>query len=287
MPTKSQNSASHLAFAALLLTVINATPLAASQPSSLDPLIAGYLDGGKAEFNLYDAVIPRYGTPRKATVTHVWVTEPWDSARAIKADPGTPGDFEVLKLNQIISYPTGVYRYEQMWSGFWKRSSSALEKFSLTHHEACGNTFKQARISNGRADYICHSYFEGHGDVTRTVELPPGAIFQDELPVRLRLMLAAGTTSETEFSIFPSVINGKSDSLVSNQSKVSIEKKSRDEVLLTVTRTAGIDRLTFEAVKPFKLLKWEMAEGGSLTLRKSLLLDYWNKNTPADEALLD
>ena len=39
---------------------------------------ASYWNDGKAEFNIYDAKIVRYGQPRQSEVLHILVREPFD-----------------------------------------------------------------------------------------------------------------------------------------------------------------------------------------------------------------
>src|SRR3981081_856378 len=88
---------------------------------------------GKAEFNIYDAQIARYGIPRACEVLHILVREPFDPKQLVKPDnPNQPDAIQVLKLNQILHVPTGLYVYQQMHSNFWRVDNSQLLKFSLT-----------------------------------------------------------------------------------------------------------------------------------------------------------
>lgn len=256
-------------------------------PIDTRPLMAGQLDKGKAEFNIYDATIMRYGQPRKGTVTHIWVKEPWNAKAGTKWDGDGQGDYEVIKMIQVISYPTGMYRYEQMWSGFWKRDSADLVKWSLTHHEACGNTFKQARIAEDKADYVHFSYFEGHGEGGTEVAIPEGAVFYDELPLKLRLLVHPGLQEPVTLPLFPTVIHAKSDPMQPTPATIRQTRRGKGEIEFEVAHTGGTDRLVYETKAPFKLLRWEMADGSNLSLRKSLFTDYWNQNQPGDEKLLE
>src|SRR6267378_3952098 len=74
-----------------------------------------YWGDGKAEFNIYDAQIARYGIPRPTEVLHILVREPFDPKQLVKPDdPNRPDAIAVLKLNQILHVPTGLYIYQQM-----------------------------------------------------------------------------------------------------------------------------------------------------------------------------
>ena len=271
----------------LLACFWGSTAMAQGLPADASLLTSDWLDQGKAEFNVYDATVIRYGHPREATITHVWVKEPWDAKRGIKWDGEGQGDFEVVKLNQIISYQTGLYRYEQAWSGFWKRGTAGLVKWSLSHHEGCGNTFKQARIAHGKADYVHFSYFEGEGDGRREIDVPAGAVFYDELPLKLRLTAAHGLTDPVTLPLFPTVIHSKAGPMEPAPATIRQTRRGRGEVEFEVQHAGGTDRLVYETKIPFKLLRWKQADGGKLTLRKSLFTDYWNQTRPGDEKLLE
>lgn len=271
---------------AVLATVFTLTKVSAEQ-QGLAPLIRGHLDKGLAEFNVYDASLPRYGEMRNAVITHIWVKEPWDASRGIKWGGTDSGDLEVLKLNQIASYPTGLYRYEQMWSGFWNTETASLVKFSMTHHEACGNTYKQGRTANGLLDYVAFSYFEGEGESAKQTPWSENAFFYDELPLRLRMLaFNQPLKNPLRISLFPSVIHTKIDQLSPQSATITQSSDSSGAILFTVDHPNGSDRFTFASESPHLLISWKRADGGSLTLRKSLLIDYWNKNHRGDESLL-
>ena len=88
----------------------------------------------------------RYGTPRQCEVLHILVREPFDSKQGVKPDDAKRADVtNVLKLNQILDVPTGLYVYQQMHSNFWRVDDARLAKFSLTSNDSCGNTYKEAR----------------------------------------------------------------------------------------------------------------------------------------------
>lgn len=249
-----------------------------------------YFDQGLAEFNTYEAVIPRYGEPRKASVVHVWVKEPWDAEKGVKAAGEKPSDFEVLKLNQIISYPTGMYRYEQMWSGFWRRDTGALVKYTLSHHEACGATFKRGDLRDGKLLYQAHSYFEGEGEIRREQKLPSDAVFYDELPLRMRVVVAGGL-KEGQMNLLRSIIDGRAsrdDTPAASATWLAIKPTKEGEpgqtTMIEIRHAEGVDRMTFESVKPWKLLRWEQASGSLLVLKESTFVDYWNRNRNSDQA---
>ena len=132
-----------------------------------------YWGDGKAEFNIYDAQIARYGIPRPCEVLHILVRELFDPKQLVKPDsPNQPDAIAVLKLNQILHVPTGLYVYQQMHSNFWRVDNAQLLKFSLTSNDSCGNTFKEARREGDHLAYEYHTYWDGMADGKENVTVP-------------------------------------------------------------------------------------------------------------------
>src|SRR5437762_13343567 len=62
-----------------------------------------YWGDGKAEFNIYDAQIARYGIPRPCEILCILVREPFDPKQFVKPEGAQrPETIAVLKLNQIL-----------------------------------------------------------------------------------------------------------------------------------------------------------------------------------------
>ena len=74
---------------------------------------------GRAEVSAYQLDYSRYGELRRGTAVAIFVTEPFAASRRVKSDL-TAGDgvFQVLKLNLIQDFPTGLYDYNLMTSTF-------------------------------------------------------------------------------------------------------------------------------------------------------------------------
>src|SRR6266403_507725 len=146
-----------------------------------------YWGDGKAEFNIYDAQIARYGIPRPCEVLHILVREPCDPKQLVKPDDSNAaGAIAVLKLNQILHVPTGLYVYQQMHSNFWRVDNAQLLKFSLTSNDSCGNTFKEARRDGDRLAYEYHTYWDGMAGGKENVSVPVNGYLYDELPWLVR-----------------------------------------------------------------------------------------------------
>jgi hypothetical protein len=277
-----------------VLLILSLTAAAHAQFSTAFFQDEKYWGDGKAEFNFYDAVEMRYGQPRKCEVIHILVREPFAERDLVKAEADTRGGtYPVIKLNQILHIPTGVYAYQQMHSAFWRCDTSALVKATLTSNDSCGNTYKEFRALGGLRGlmtagwrYEWRTYWEGMSAGEENISAPENAVFYDELPIRVRTIDFAQPRGEFEIQLAPTIIKSKKDQLAFISSKVAWEVRPDDiEVTVTSAENSGTkQRETFilEAKAPHRLREWQRPDGGRLTLRKSLKLDYWNYNQPGD-----
>ena len=266
-----------------------------------------YWGDGKAEFNFYDAVEMRYGQPRKCEIIHILVREPFAERDIVKAEANTPGGtYPVIKLNQILHIPTGVYVYQQMHSAFWRCDTGELVKATLTTNDSCGNTYKEFRALGGLRGlmnpgwrYEWRTYWEGMSAGEENIGAAKDATFYDELPLRVRMIDFTKLTQETaSFAVLlgPTIINSKKNDIRFEPVTISWERlplpsldsHSRDlrgNIRVIVRRLTGTDvRDVFilEPKPPHLMLAWHKADGGSLQLRSSLKLDYWNYNRSGD-----
>ena len=250
-----------------------------------------YWGDGKAEFNLYDAQEVRYGAARASDVIHILVREPFSQSELVKAEPGSKaGTYPVLKLNQILHVPTGLYVYQQMHSAFWRVDSGALIKATLTSNDSCGNTYKEFRALTGPAAllgdgwrYEWRTYWEGASAGEANVAAPKDAVFYDELPMRVRTIDFADARNPFAIQLAPSVVRSKKDDVKFAAASVSWSRTGGD---LTVKVTAGAltDEFLLDGEPPYRLREWRKSDGGKLTLRRSLKIDYWNYNQPDGKA---
>src|SRR5882724_9156228 len=102
----------------------------AQAPFGTELLRDGIWDDGKAEYDVYLADEMRYGIARRTEIVHIVVKEPFNTKLRVKAE--APPWREVLKMNQVVDVPTGVYAYHQMHSSFWDRETGDLLKFSMS-----------------------------------------------------------------------------------------------------------------------------------------------------------
>ena len=277
---------------ALLLIALAATARAQFSAAFLQD--EKYWGDGKAEFNIYDAVEMRYGQPRKCEVIHIFVREPFAERDLVKAEPNTRGGtYPVIKLNQILHIPTGVYVYQQMHSAFWRCDTGALVKATLTSNDSCGNTYKEFRALGGLRGlvsagwrYEWRTYWEGMSAGEEDITGPSGVLFYDELPMRVRTIDFANGAGGFATAIAGTIVNSKRDriSFIGG----SIEWAARAEAIAIRVKigpdpnNAKQDDFLLDPKPPHLLREWKKSDGGSLKLRRSLKLDYWNYNKPGD-----
>ena len=268
-----------------------------SAPRPAVPVQADFLanelwDDGLAEFNRYQGKEIRYGAAQKAEVIHILVSEHFLPRSYVKADDAqVRGTYAVLKLNQLLMIQTGVYRYQQMTSHFWRRDDGRLLRFNLTSGDSCGNTYKDVQRNRHRPqrfDYRALTYWQGMEDVRRVLEVPADGVFYDELPVWVRAFATDHAPgSGIELQLAGTIVHPQSQPLEFAPASARVEEAEHDgetRWLVTVDHEAGSDRFVLEAEWPHRLQRWDKADGGWLELIDSRRIAYWELNQPGDSA---
>jgi hypothetical protein len=247
-------------------------------------------DDGQAEVALYDARRPQYGKIVSYEAVFIVVKEDFNPRLNVKADPPYEGKtlLPVLKLNAAHSYWTDNYPYHYLLSVFVRRADpSGLVKLTLGSQEWCGNTFKQVSVAGGRVELHSHSYFDTEGDATRPLDLRPGDLLEDQLPLALRgLRFAPGL--ELAFRLLPSLLSNNLRAPVEH--RPALLKIDGEERLATpagnfaawkLRLTAGELTQTwwFEKAAPHTLLKMDSSDGRAWLLKARTRKPYWQAPT--------
>ena len=241
-----------------------------------------YWNDGKAEFSIYGAEIARYGIPRPTEVIHILVREPFDPKQFVKPeDPKRAGTLPVLKMNQILNVPTGLYVYQQMHSNFWRVDNAQLLKFSLTSNDSCGNTYKEGRREEGKFTYEYRTYWDGMAGGREDVALPANGYFYDELPFLVRTMDFSNAGKSFEVQLTGSTINAKKDNFEFKPATFSFTRADRF-IDVTLKHAGGTDTFKLDSNFPHLLREWNAADGSKLKMKRNLKVDYWNYNKPGD-----
>jgi len=267
-----------------LLALIAAVSLSRASAQFTPALLQNnsYWGGGKAEFNIYGAQIVRYGIPRQCEVLHILVREPFDPKQFVKPEGSPrPDSIAVLKLNQILQVPTGLYVYQQMHSNFWRVDNAKLLKFSLTSNDSCGNTYKEARRTGDQLSYEYRTYWDGMAEGKENIAQPANGCFYDELPWLVRTLDFSKSSGEFGVQLAGSTIHSKKDAIVFKPAKVSFKSTERT-IDVAVQHAAGADKFVLDRDGPHLLREWTAADGSHLKMKRNLKVDYWNYNKPGD-----
>jgi hypothetical protein len=245
---------------------------------------SSYWGDGKAEFSIYGADIVRYGAPRPTEVIHILVREPFDPKQSVKPDDyKRPDILPVLKMNQILNVPTGLYVYQQMHSNFWRVDNAQLAKFSLTSNDSCGNTYKEARRNGDQFAYEYRTYWDGMARGEENVTPPANGYFYDELPWLVRTVdFSKPPGKPFDIQLAGSTINSKKDAFEFKPAKVSFTATER-AITVVVEHSGGSDQFVLDAGFPHLLREWKAADGSRLKMKRNMKVDYWNYNKPGDK----
>lgn len=284
----------------------------AAAPPARDPGFGAWWHDGRAELDGYRLVVQRYGHPRAGQGVLVYVTEPFSIAQRVKVDDTArhPGDvWDVLKLNAVRDFQTGIYDYNTMVSTFVRTDDLVPVKVSFTSAEWCGNVYEELRVDSTRIGDQLFSYFEGESG-SRTVPRPAGGVLEDELLILVRSLrgpwLPPGGTRQVPFlpgtlwrrlAHRPLAWGTATIARASRTSRVHVPAGTFDVDTWTV-RVADGRTGTFdvEAAYPHRVVRWHWApaaggpalggtDAGELT--GSIRAAYWRLNQPGGERWLD
>ena len=281
----------------LLATLFyGAAPLLAPELPVLEPswIRDPLWDDGRAEVSLYDARRPQYGKSESYQAVFIVVKEDFDRELLVKADPPYEGKqlIPVLKLNAVHSYWTANYPYHFLASVFVRRDDpTALVKLTVGSQEWCGNTFKEVKLSGGRPELHAHTYFDGEGDTTRPLDLRPGDLFEDQLPLALRAMPFAHALEsglEVRRRILPSLIGNNLrrpldpvEAVIRVTGEETVATGAGRLAAWKVSVEMGELKQTwwFEKAAPHALLKMESSDGRAWLLKARARQPYWKEPT--------
>ncbi len=262
-----------------------------------------YWYDGKAEITSYKLEQARYEELHEGYAVLVFVTEDFSKSKQVKLDnPGSAKDdaVNVLKLNRIKKFDTGIYRYSMMDSVFTPVSIHEYPntlKLTSSSQEWCGNTFTQLNLHNNSYDVKSFSYFESEGDQKFSLHKE---ILEDELWARIRL--APESLPQGSIKIIPAAMASR---LTHKQLRVEIadaklEPNADDASLMDYTLVYDDShrtmKITFGKLFPHHIISWEETYksgfgSGAATLKtkairnKTLVSNYWNQNKNIDRDL--
>jgi hypothetical protein len=287
--------------------------LVAGSPSeAAAPSFDTHWHDGKAELDGYRFTIERYGHARQGRAVAIYVTEPFSRSRHVKLDDPskTPADaVDVLKLNLVRDFQTGIYDYHTMVSLFSTSADFTPLKLAFTSSEWCGQVYEELNRSGSKLSQRLSSYFEGE-PAERTLDVPEGGVLEDELFILLRGLrapyLSAGGSRVVPFLASP--FYRRLAHRAPTWTTARIERLARPETVVVpagrfaadvyVVRTADgrEGRFDVERAHPRRIVRWAWTPataGGrregmdSAELTGTRRLEYWRLHGPGDERYLE
>ncbi|TXD35588.1 hypothetical protein FRC98_15375 [Lujinxingia vulgaris] len=253
---------------------------------------------GRGEVSVYRGQIARYGELRDAQATLIFVTEPHDRRTWVKDDEvADEHRTEVIKLNQLLDFQTGVYPYRVMTSVFapvdhWdaERERHSPVKITMGVQEWCGQVFHA--LWPGRSQYLSRltSYFESEGDREEVVDVEMGALYADALPLQVReldgpfLDGAATWTGPMVVSLWRARVEHQALSVVlATITRSTVERDGQALTRFEVTWPGGARFYEVEREAPRGIVRFGAGDGSVFERVSHQRLPYWQLNREGDE----
>lgn len=285
-----------------------------AEPLAGPPFGQGFADhwrDGKAELAGYALTYPRYGELRRGTAVTVFVTEPFSDSLRVKADPGHDGPtFEVVKLNLVQDFQTGIYDYNMMTSVFvptspqHDRPAGATSKVSFSSQEWCGHVYAQALFHADRVEHVVHSYFDGEADHSGELDYPADGMAEEALWHWARGLAAPRVEpgGSAEVRVMRSLawtrlrhvpLRWSDATLHVGEATRSITVPAGEFTVREHTARigAGDHRRTWtfdvEADAPHRIVRWTRSDGVTAELLGVARMKYWQLNDRGHASLLE
>ncbi|WP_221435394.1 hypothetical protein [Algisphaera agarilytica] len=268
---------------------------------------------GNAEMATYNLTYPRYGELRTGTAVAITVTEPFNPDKRVKSDTGGEGTHNVIKLNLVEDFQTGLYDYNLMTSVFVATSTvnglpaGSPTKVSFSSQEWCGHVYQQALFSQHKTRspgvrQSVHSYFETEADQQITMSYPVGGIAEDALIMWARGLAgpSIGPGESIDAPVYRSMALQRLLHVPGKWEDATLSRQSEPETVSTpagnfecevfTAEVAGVRTYTFYIDRAEdgdrRLVKLARSDGYAMELTAVERMPYWQLNRNADEKKL-
>lgn len=286
-----------------------------NSPSNTQPIVVeqteenldNYWYQGKAEISRFELQQARYGEIHKGDAVMIFVTEDFRTDIQVKLENPANKDkaINIMKLNFVREFPTGIYDYSAMTSVFTPIGEGEIDrclKVTNSVQEWCGHVYTQLNLNSGKKyDVKSFSYFEVDGDKTFELKAP---LLEDEiwniirmnpkkLPLgRLEIVTSVLFSRLGHWSLRPIA----ADALLDVYQGEEFEGEELMEYVLVYPEHSRTLKIVFENVAPYKIQGfqeiskapfWAGGEMMTTTAKRThtILSDYWSKNKLNDRAL--
>lgn len=244
-----------------------------------------------AEISSFELSQSRYGKNHPGHAELIFVTEPFLIGKQVKDESGKGDSTDVLKLNALTTFNTGLYSYRTMTSTFrpidLEKYPHAL-KSTTSIQDWCGQAFQQSNYRNNGWSVQLRSYFENEADHDSDL---PNAYLEDELWITLRLdpnKLPTGKTKIIPGAIF-SRFHHKPVEVTTANAVANATLDLSGKIAIYTLLYPSLDRslsIGFDKEFPHIIRAWtEKTSKGTTTakLKKRLMnVPYWKLHNPED-----
>ena len=259
-------------------------------PRELSNEFKEYWFDGTADISSYHLEQVRYGQIRDGHAVLIFVTEPFSPSRQVKIDDPSGEGINVLKLNFIRKFTTGIYPYSIMMSTFSPLKyygKSGMIKETFTSQEWCGQVFTQINQREEGFVLNSYSYFEKEGDVVKVL---PQVFTEDEIWSRIKLNpreLPVG-----QLNILPGVMASRLKHFPLEPGYATANLKDLDSLYVYSVEfdNERMLEITFRQDFPYSIEGWVEKDGEQQTTArrmKTLKLPYWQLNSNRDQIWRD
>jgi len=244
-----------------------------------------------AEISSFELSQSRYGKNHPGHAELIFVTEPFLIEKQVKdesgSNPAAGKSTDVLKLNALTTFNTGIYSYRTMTSTF---RPIDLEKFphalksTTSIQDWCGLAFQQFNFEDSAWKVELRSYFENQADQNFIL---PETYIEDEVWITLRLdpkKLPMGKIQMIPGAIFTRFHHQRIQAVAAQASL-----KMKGKISTYTISYPSLDRalsIGFDTSFPHIIRAWTEKTSSGTTkavLKKRLMnVNYWNLNNPKD-----
>jgi len=258
-----------------------------------------------AEISRFALQQVRYGEIHAGDAVLVFVTEPMNPARQVKADQPGPQSIPVLKLNAVRKFFTGIYPYSIMTSIFTPVDTQTYPlplKITSSTQEWCGQVYTQMNLRDDTYRVRMQSYFEKEGDQEFNLE---SDVPEDAIWTMMRIApqnLPQGTFSMIPGTVYVRLVHHalkpqKALAALKVIAGKSLEGNTLVRYEINFPEEERTLRIDFEQDFPYRIQKWEESYRGlggmranimttSATRTHTLMDAYWQHHGNRDRALL-
>jgi hypothetical protein len=240
-----------------------------------------------AEINRYELTQMRYGEAHSGHVEFIFVTEPFLTQAQVKNESGGNPSTDVLKLNALRTFNTGIYSYRTMTSTFQPIDLATFPdalKTNTSVQDWCGQAFQQLnRTPDGWRGEL-RSYFQKEGDLDFELS---DALLEDAIWLKLRLDPESLPTGDLK--IIPSGVYSRFAHKPVHIEQATAERTIDGAMSHYVVRYDTIERalhITYDTAFPHIVRSWEEVEAGGTTkavlTHRIMNSEYWSEHRASD-----